>query len=426
VDLTSLNLLPGVNLRLFWGPLVLTLFLLFPLDMLLTVALTYVLVSILLPGVMNSMGLTLAPGVLSSFVTMGLRVGGAIGLLFWSMWFNRRTLWGYLRCLWGAKPTVSESHDELSRGLVTLMFLGGMVGFVLLGSYATTPVQMICLVFFTLIFGFTQSRARVEGMPLLYDNNLGSHLMVSIERDFLHDHYALPSAAGGVPTGHSWAANWMQWGFTGQFRTFGPHNMLLDIFQIGHELRLRARTLALAVGVTMLLVMLIVPPLYLKLVYLYGYENSFQGAMTTFNSITQWAERGASYGVHSGSNMLSAASPKFYERYQAFFFAFYGFSIVGILFYLRREFPRFPINPIGVVVAAETWNIGFGAPYDADKVWFSFLIAGLVKLLIFRWMGVKTFQEKVQPVVLMLLCGMILGIMLYVLRYASVGVGVLK
>ena len=427
VDLTSLNLIPGVNLRLFWGPLVLTLFLLFPLDMLLTVALTYIFMSIILPGMMNSMGFTLGPGIISAFIMQALRIGGAIGLLFWSIWFNRRTLWGYLRCLWGAKPTVSESRDELSRGLVTLMFLGGLVGFIVLGSYATTTVQMLCLVFFTLIFGFTQARARVEGMPLLYENNCGSHLMVSIEREFLHDHYALASVGSGANvSGNSWAANWMQWGFTGQFRTFGPHNMLLEVFQIGHELRLRARSLALAVGVTMLLVVLIVPPLYLKLIYLYGYENSYQGAMTTFTGISQWAEQAASYGVHSASNWLNVASPSFYERYRTFFFMLYGFSLIGVLFHLRREFPRFPINPVGVVVAAEAWNIGYGAPFDADKVWFSFLLAGVVKLLIFRWMGVKTFQEKVQPVVLMLLCGMILGIMLYVLRYASVGIGVLK
>jgi len=425
-DLTEYNILPGTNLRLYWGPLILAMFLLFPLDVLLTVALTYVFVGILLPGLMRWMGLQVGPQRLGEFTKWGLRFGGCMGLLFWSVWFNRRTIWGYVRSLWGSPPTDPESDDELPRWLIVSIFAAGLAVFVAMGSYATTPIQMIILTGLILIYAFAQVRQRAEGMPLTYDNNIGSHQMVSIQYTFLHDHYTWATQHGLPVTGSSWATHWMQWGFNGQLKSFGPQNMLLEAFKVAHELKVRARPVAKAILISMLLVAAVTPALYIKLMYTYGFENSYERALTTWASFTQWSERSASYGRHSTSRVFQQPGDSFYATYRNCFNMFYGLMIIGALFYLRREYPRFPISPVGVVLAAEYWSTGMGMPFSAEYVWFSFLLAGVAKGLVFRWLGVRYFREKVQPAVIMVLCGMIFGMMFFIFRHVAHSQGCLR
>lgn len=422
VDLTGLNLLPGVPLELFWGPMVLTFLLLFPVDVLLTVALTYSVLFILLPGIMRTMGAQVGPARLAEFQKWGLRFGGCIGLVFWSIWFNRGRIWGYIRSAWGAPPWKGEPEDELHRPVVLAITVIGTVGFIVLGCYATTLVQMICITLLVLAYAFSLLRQRAEGQMVTYENNIGSHQMVSIQRDFLQDHRNLP-----VPTttGSSWATHWMVWAFVGQLKSYGPHVMLLEAFKVGHEMRVHAATIAKVVLVTMLIVAAVTPVLYLQLMYTYGYNNSFQGRMTWSGTFTNWSERSASYSIHSTSHVFWLPGEGFYEHYRNIFNIFYGVVIIGVLFYMRREFPRFWLSPVGVVIAADLYKHQV-IPFSPRRVWFSFLIIWAVKSLIFRWLGVRSFREKVQPVVVMLLCGMIFGMMMYISRYISLGFGSLK
>jgi len=254
--------------------------------------------------------------------------------------------------------------------------------------------------------------------------------MVSIQRDFLHDHYGLAQEDPTMPlTPHSWASHWLQWGFVGQLKTFGPHNMLLEAFKVGHELKVHAGTIAKAVLATMLIVACITPMLYVQLMYIYGFDNSHRGELATWVSFTQWSERSESYGFRSTSKVFWLPTSKtgfagFYDQYRNIFNAIYGVVLVGLLFYLRREFPRFPFSPVGFVLAAEASRRA--VPFTPEYVWFSFLVAWIVKSLIFRWLGVRSFREKVQPAVIMVLCGMVYGMMMYVCRYAALGLGRLR
>ena len=433
VDLTGLNLLPGTQLRLWWGPLVLALFLLFPVDVLMTTAVTFILLSILLPGLMRSFGITVGPALLASFVKNGLRFGGGVGLLFWSVWFNRKTIWGYIRSLWGAGPADACSQDELPRKLIILIFLGGLVAFVVLGCHATNGLEMLLLTLLVFIYSFSQLRLRIGGLPLTYDNNFGSHQMVSIQRDFLGTHYGVAVHDPNVPvTGDGWAIHWMQWGFNGQMKSLGPHNMLLEAFKIGHELKVHAGDIAKGIVVAMVVVAAITPSLFIYLMHQYGFENNYTGPLTTWADFMQWSERSASYAIHSTSQVFKykgvsgSGFMAFYKTYKAIFHLCYGVAIVGVLFYLRREYPRFPFSPVGVVIAAEYWSQGKGMPFSADQVWFSFLLCWVAKSLIFRWLGVRSFRDKVVPGVIMLLCGMIFGMMVYIFRHIALLQGCMK
>jgi hypothetical protein len=222
----------------------------------------------------------------------------------------------------------------------------------------------------------------------------------------------------------------MQWGFAGQLKSFGPHAMLLEAFKVAHEMKVNARAIGLVVLVTMLVVAAVTPLVYLQVMYTYGFDNSYSGGLSTWNSFTQWSERGASYSTHSPPMRFVTASQEFYERYHNIFNAGYGFVLVGVLTYLRREFSRFPIHPVGVVLAAELFGVQAGVsiniPFSPDVIWFSYLMAGLAKLMIFRWMGVKTFRQKIQPVVILFLCGLIYGMLLHLFRQLSFGSGVVQ
>lgn len=425
-DLTGLNILPNVPLRLFWGPLILTVFLLFPLDVLLTVAVTYILTALVLPQILYSMGVGVGPARLADFVKWGLRFGGGLGILIWSLWFNRKTIAWFVRGLWGGRRSDEDGEPqtaELPRGLVAGVAVAGIAAFIALGCYVTTLVQMLFLTGFLLVYAFSQLRQRIEGIPFTTENNIASHQMTSIQRDVLGDHFNL-RAPGDPITTSSWGTHWLQWGFVGQLKSFGPHNMLLEAFKVAHELKVNPRTIAVVILATMLIVAAILPSLYLKLMYIYGFDNSYSGDLSTWNSFTQWSERAASYGVHSTSQVFILSSDNWYDRYRNIINTLLGVSIIGVLFHLRREYPRFLVNPIGIVLAAEYFTNG--GKWSADQVWFSFLIAGIFKALIFRWMGVRYFREKIQPIAIMLLCGMIFGMMLYLFRQASLGSGFLR
>jgi hypothetical protein len=432
IDLTGLNLLPGVDLRLLWCPVVLAALLLVPLDVLLTVAGTFILVRLLLPGILNSFGFATAQSHLNSFFRHGLQLGGVIGLVFWSFWFNRGTIWGYVRSLWGGAPTTPESADELGRRKIILLAVVGFVVFVALGSCAAhpywlggvpVPVQMLIMTLMIVVYTLAQVRMRAEGQLVTYDNNFPSHQMVGLQRDLLHDHFTL--AARGVPvSGTSWAIHWFQWGICGQFKSLGPQNALLEAFKIGHETGVHPRAVARVILWTLLLVALLVPVAYLLLVYTYGYTNTMQGMLSTGQEYTQWAERAASYGQHSTSRVFWVPAEHFYDRFNGTINVLYGVALVGILFHLRREYPRFPVSPVGVVIAAQV--NGGRAVFSTEVIWFSFLLAGLAKWLLFRWMGVRAFRERIQPGVIFLLCGLIFGILLYVLRHVPLGIGFLK
>jgi uncharacterized protein YxeA len=284
---------------------------------------------------------------------------------------------------------------------------------------------LTCLI---LIFTFGQIRQRIGGLPMTYDNNFGSHQMVSIQRDFLGTHFGVASRDPTVPvTGDGFGTHWMQWGFNGQLKSLGPHNMLLEAFKVGHELRVHARDIAKAILVAMLVVAAITTALFIYLMHLYGYENNFVGQLTTGQDFGQWSERAASYSIHSTSQVFKYQGVEgFYATYKSIFHMVYGVIIVGVLFYLRREYPRFPFSPIGVVIAAEFYYSTRGMPFSADIVWFSYLLAWMVKAMMFRWLGVKSFRQRIVPAVIMLLCGMIFGMMLYIFRQISLLSGILK
>jgi hypothetical protein len=429
-DLTSLGLLYKTSFVLYWCPLILAMYLLMPTDVLLTIVVTYVLTALVGQSLLLSMGMDIGNTVLAAFRNWGIRTGGGAGLLIWGLYFNRNTIWTYLKGLMGAgRPTHPDQQDELGRGLVAGLFLAGLAGFFLLGCYATSWPMMLFLMVWVFVYVFAQVRQRAEGMLFTYENNITSHQLVSLQRDILHDHPNLvgnPAYPGAVATGNAWGVHWMAWAFAGQLKTFGPQNVLMEIFKIAHEVRANVRQIGLAILLAVVVVALLTPPLYLKLIYTYGFENTYQEGWAPYQSFTQWSERACSYGIHSTSRVyINPGAGSWFMVYQAPIWMLVGIVIVGGLTYLRREYVWFPFSPVGFVLASEV--VGTRVMYyTPDTMWFTVLLAWVLKKLVFRWLGVRYYNERMLPSLLYLLMGIMFGMLLYILRYVSMGKGFLS
>jgi len=428
-DLTGLGLLYKTPLYLYWGPLILAMFLLFPADVLLTIVLTYVCVQMLGGSLLQWLGMDVGRAMLNNFFKWGVRSGGCAGLLIWGIFWNRRAIWNYLKSLVGrGSDADEEQRDELGRWLVGALFVVGLVGYVWLGLYATTWPMMLFLAFWVLVYCFAQVRQRAEGMLCTYENNITSHQLVSLQRDFLHEHPTLvgnPQYPQAVTTSAPWGSHWMQWGFAGQLKTYGPQNMLMEVFKVAHEVRANVRQIGIGIAIIMILVAVITPPLYVKLIYLYGFENTYQEGLTVYRGFTSWSERAISYGIHSTSRVYwFPGQSNWFREYENLIWTVVGIGIVGIMTYMRREYVWFPLSPVGFVLAAETVHTRL-LPMSPNYAWFSFLLAWMIKKLVFRWLGVRYYNERLSPLILYALCGMIFGMLLYILKYVSLGKGFL-
>jgi hypothetical protein len=58
-------------------------------------------------------------------------------------------------------------------------------------------------------------------------------------------------------------------------------------------------------------------------------------------------------------------------------------------------------------------------------MWFTILLAWVIKNLVFRWLGVRYYNERMLPALLYLLLGIMFGMLLYLLKYVSLGKGFL-
>ncbi len=103
-DLTALELIPGVELRVILEPFVILALLLLPLDVTFSIFVTFCGLQIVLPWLLETaFEMPGYAGKISHYVMYtGIRWGGLVGLALWSLWFARRHIAGVLlraKCL---------------------------------------------------------------------------------------------------------------------------------------------------------------------------------------------------------------------------------------------------------------------------------------------------------------------------------------
>lgn len=73
-----------------------------------------------------------------------------------------------------------------------------------------------------------------------------------------------------------------------------------------------------------------------------------------------------------------------------------GFVLTGLMWWMRRIFPRWPLHPAGYAIASNTWTFGW--------LWFSVFISWAIKSMLLRLGGIGLYR-KAYPLFL----GLILG-----------------
>ena len=229
-----------------------------------------------------------------------------------------------------------------------------------------------------------------------------------------------------MATGNAWGVHWMAWAFAGQLKSFGPQNMLMEVFKVAHEVRANVRQIGLAILLAVVVVAAAdAAPVREADLHCTASRTRTRRVGRPTTSFTQWSERACSYGIHSTSRVyINPGAGNWFMVYQAPIWMVVGIAIVGVLTYLRREYVWFPFSPVGFVLAGEV--VGTRVMYyTPDSMWFTILLAWVIKKLVFRWLGVRYYNERMLPALLYLLLGIMFGMLLYLLKYVSLGKGFL-
>ncbi len=476
IDLTGSKFVSQALYIVWLAPFSLVIMMFVPLEVLLTAIVTFFLSQVLVRWGATQMGVSAEdyPG----RITRGVALGGTTGLALWTMvfhykeitrlfkafarrtrgaferkWLNARNLlllfWAVALgwCAWvyptlygeGLKPAtrwlmlagtvlmflyivLSARKEKVdpedtgpigSRSLLILTIASGLafVALTLPGRSIWLLAASTALIF---VYAFGSMRARGETVHQeFYDYDQG-RIDAAIEARYLPPPSGADAAATAAVAENRWwntqmgfLSHWYSWHFGVTFRRWGPHNQFLDTFKIGHETGARPRDIFRAIVLAMMVAAIVTPILTLAISYKYGYGGK--------NVPMYWYE---DYITNTGRAYIFGTSsmepPKHLDQSPIYTWPVLCFFITGVIMYMRREYVWFPLHPVGFVMSGWMYQ-AFGG---VREMWFTLIVVYLVKKLIFKWFGVRHFRERVQPVLVFLAMGLVLGMLMFLLRYA--------
>lgn len=419
IDLTPLGLFEGVELHLVFDPFIIIAALFLPVDFLLTVFLTYVGLRMIVPWFLAKFGMPGYSGWIERRMYMALRTGGLVGIPLWTLWYGRdhiaRALKGALsefgRSGRGVEP--EEVKDEVSSwgDLVAGVLFSG-AGFLLLlvvgmpwGVLADPHTWGLLLLAVIMIFflNFAYFRMRSEGTFLTF---APYHSLKSMGHWQKH-------LVGSWATEQAWHAGVYTASLGVIARLVGPHTYFGEPFRIGQEVGIHPRKVFRNVLLAIVLVLIFTGPLFLTLAYQYGVRG------TTIEDPTGWAQY--TNWVYYAFHWATQEMPNTFRNHRYWFWILLGVGFYGALFYLRRELVGWKINPIAVLVGA----IHYGpSQLVVTQIWNCVFVALILKVVLFRWYGVRSFHRRIQPVLAWALVGMAGGMILLMFLHSLRGEGV--
>ncbi|MFH0938947.1 MAG: DUF6785 family protein [Planctomycetota bacterium] len=413
LDLSWLDLIPGVPMQLIIIPFALVFLLFFPLDLLFTVTLAFLVGEFGVPMFLNIIGVTDRVEVRYHV----LRMGGMLGIAVFTAIFHRAELKTLVIGLWTrARGDERQpiSARELSIGFV--LTLTAFCFLIIVGEGETGNsrlTQILILVYMLVmifIYNFAFIRARASGAFHYFDFNNILHTGGWFNWHWWRLTHTVPMAQGSKLAEPDSILNYhTQY----QMETFGPYSQamgpaaqVLDAFSLAESTRARLRDIFKGIVLGVTLALLIGMPLYLIAIHHVGYDNTpMAGAWNSLTLTTNKAER---YYQKLVPGMFTNTS---------IWWVVGGALLVGGCMYLRREYSRFPIEPIGLFIAGAN---GGRTILGTDYIWFTIIIAFVAKWIIFRWYGVRAFQEKILPLGVYCLMAMIFGMTLYLFLSALI------
>jgi len=411
---TSTGIIPGLFLYLSWDPFVLCFLMFFPLDVLMTVTVFYVGVNMAIPLACRWMGIP-APNV-AGWTLHIFGLGGLVGLAVWPAFFNRSLIAEGVRRAWRGGLS-SQSNDPLSFRMIlagTVVFFAAFVCLFVagigdisehLGAQAMSVVAALIVVV-VMLLGVMRLTTEV-GWRYLYPWPVGKVVSYT-------DYHWLGPEPGIFKT----QGSFLTVGHTLQFGAFHngftPHLHLFEALKVASQTGTSTRDVLKAVLLTMVIGVVVAVPGYLCVVHYYGFEHGTTS--DDYLNFFNYAQAHHPIGYQE--------NPDFFYRIGPWVSVPIGVALIGVVMYLRREYAGFPLSPAGIVMCAGYSYFGTG--YRTAGIWFSILIVLVVKRMIYRWYGVGFFRRRVIPAVLFAMMGLMTGMFVYKLIFASMGRGFMR
>lgn len=291
-------------------------------------------------------------------------LGAYIGLSIFALWSGRHYIRGIL------KTAMSRSTDDMSEPMRyrTALFgiLGGFIFIVFFFTKAGMSLWVVLLAFciyYALSVGITRMRAE-SGAP--------AH-----DLHFMGPDYAIPAIVGTKRLG---ASNLTVLTFLYSFnRAHRAHPMphQLEGFKLAEQTGINTRRLTYAICLAVLVGMIASFWIYLHVTYRFG--GSGWTGWESFNRLQQWLS-------YPGGTDYPAAS-------------FIGAGMVFSIFLqiMRVRLFWWPFHAVGYAVSG-------AADWCMNWIWASLLVSCLVKWIILRHGGVKTYRKAIPFFI-----GMVLG-----------------
>jgi len=305
----------------------------------------------------------------------------------------------------------SDREPIGARSLFLLLSATGL-SFIALTLPPTSAGLVVGSAFVIFVYAFAGMRARGE-MPM---NNYEVYDQARVDAA-IQGRYTPgpsdPSLGIAAPQNHWWntppglISHLYTWEFGSYYKRWAPHNSFLDTFKIGHETGTTASDILKALVLAMVVAAVATPILTIHLSYVYGLGG--------VNLPMYYYEEYMSATGHAmtfGSTLNHP--PNHFDDSPIYVWPVVAFFAMGVMVYMRREYVWFPFHPIGFLVGAWLWQPFAGV----SDMWFTFLVAWLLKRSLFKWFGIRFFRDKVQPFLVFIIMGMVLGILIYVLRFA--------
>ena len=419
---TRTGIFGRMSIDLSWDPFVLCFLLFFPIDVLYTVGIFYVVTRIGIPLVCRWMGVVTPP--VGTYMSNICGMGGLIGLAFWTLFFNRgRIVDALRRALRGGRDPESNEPFSFRVILVGLtlsflafatLFVAGLIdweqGFENSDFRANLGRHVIslCLCMFilvTLVIAIVRQKGEC-GWHYHSPWSLGMIL------GHVHRHYLKgPGMLMETPASYLSIGHVIHFG--AYHSAFGPHVHLIDALSIASHTGTRTRDVMKAVFLALAVTLVAVIPIYLVAVHYFGFEHG--ATMDRWSNFYNYMQPMRNIGYSHASSYFMRIGPWVSIPI--------GVALIGGVMYLRRERVGFPLSPVGIIISAAGSYFG---NYSTSIIWFPILIVLVVKRAMFRWFGVGFFRRRIIPIVLFAMMGLMTGMFIYKIIFAALGRGFMR
>jgi len=414
---TLISLVPGRAVRIAWDPFVLCFLMFFPVDVLFTVVVLHVTMRLAMPMTLRWLGMATTGGI-GDFFSEGwilhvFGIGGLAGLVFWTLFFNRRRIRDWLLDAVTARRKPRGSNPVGLRVIVVMLVLSA-IAFVLLflyglGDISDAPVRhlvssvLVLAVIFGMLFAIMRQSAEA-GWQYHSPWTLGKVI------GYPHKYYMIHPTPLWHTRGSFFAIGHVLF-FGAYHNTFAPHIGLFGALKMAYVNGTKTRDVLKAVVVTLVVTIPLVFVGYLTLIHHFGFEHGYTSAAYANYTFSQPMLR-----------MAYEATPTLFSAIPPWFGLVVGAVIIGAVMYMKREYVRFPFSPVGVVITAAFSQRGYGT----RDIWFLIVVAFLMKRAIYKWFGVKFFRTRALPVVIYVMMGLMTGMLIYRMLFAAVGRGLIQ